>query len=265
RSWGYEEPSGRGEWEGGPSGGRYDTDDSYFRGGYTGAGYGYREPGYGGPYYGREPAYGGGYTSYYGRERGYGAGGYAGDYIREGGPGAFGGGGYYGGGYYGREPYYGGYGGTYGAGTYGSAGTYGRYGGGTSRETFFGRGPRGYRRSDERIREDINDRLTWHPDIDASDVEVRVENGEVTLSGVVEDRRAKRLAADIADEVAGVEDVHNQLKVRHGFLAGVTGEKADEREVSRPAEREGTEASARRATKPGATGRATSETSRRGA
>jgi osmotically-inducible protein OsmY len=32
----------------------------------------------------------------------------------------------------------------------------------------------------------------------ASDIDVRVENCEVTLSGVVEDRRAKRLAEGIA-------------------------------------------------------------------
>jgi hypothetical protein len=264
RSWGYEEPYGRGEWEGGPYGGRYATDEPYFRGGYTGAGYRYRDPGYGGAYYGREPAYGGGYTSYYGRESGrgagYGVGSYAGDYIREGGPGA------YGGGYFGREPYdrydrdrfdrenYGWYGGGYGGGTYGRGSVYaGGWGREAGRESYFGRGPRGYRRSDERIREEINDRLTWHPDVDASDIEVRVEAGEVTLTGVVEDRRAKRLAADIADDVFGVQDVHNELKVRHGFLAGLTGEKAEEQEVSRAAEREGTEATTRRGTRTGAT------------
>jgi hypothetical protein len=103
-----------------------------------------------------------------------------------------------------------------------------------------GRGPKGYRRSDDRIREDVNDRLTAHPDIDASEIEVRVQSGEVTLTGVVEDRRTKRMAEDAIEDVTGVDDVHNQLKVRHGFLAGLTGEKADEREVSRAAVREGT-------------------------
>jgi hypothetical protein len=94
---------------------------------------------------------------------------------------------------------------------------------------------------------------------------VLVENGEVTLSGVVEDRRAKRLAADIAEDVLGVTDIHNQLKVRHGFLAGLTGEKAEEeREVSRTAEREGAEATARRGPRtsgtPGTTAGTTSAT-----
>ena len=125
---------------------------------------------------------------------------------------------------------------------------YGRYGS-TDRDSYrdrhYGRGPRGYRRSDARVEEDINDRLTWHPSIDASEIVVAVENGEVTLSGVVEDRRAKRLAEDIAEDVFGVHDVHNQLKIRHGFLAGLTGEKAEEREVTPNVEREGSETARR--------------------
>jgi len=76
-----------------------------------------------------------------------------------------------------------------------------------------GRGPRNYRRSDERIREDINEELTRHPGIDATDIDVRVEDGEVTLSGMVDDRRAKRLAEDIAEQCSGVEDVHNELRI----------------------------------------------------
>jgi BON domain len=78
-----------------------------------------------------------------------------------------------------------------------------------------GRGPRGYTRSDERIQEDINERLTRHPMIDATDVEVSVQNGEVTLRGYVDDRSAKRLAEDIADTVFGVKDVNNQLRLKH--------------------------------------------------
>ncbi|HEX8178809.1 MAG TPA: BON domain-containing protein [Pyrinomonadaceae bacterium] len=76
-----------------------------------------------------------------------------------------------------------------------------------------GRGPRGYRRSDERIREDINDRLTDHPYIDASDLDVEVNAGEVTLTGAVESRQAKRLAEDIAETVSGVTNVENRLRV----------------------------------------------------
>ena len=76
-----------------------------------------------------------------------------------------------------------------------------------------GKGPKGYQRSDERIREDVCVRLTDHPDIDASEIEVRVDGGEVTLSGSVDERRVKRLAEDTACSVSGVRDVHNQLRI----------------------------------------------------
>ncbi len=76
------------------------------------------------------------------------------------------------------------------------------------------RGPRGYKRSDARIQEDICDRLWDQWDIDATDIEVRVQGGEVTLEGVVENRWAKRHAESIADSVSGVHDVHNQLRTK---------------------------------------------------
>lgn len=76
-----------------------------------------------------------------------------------------------------------------------------------------GRGPRGYQRSDERIREDVCDALCEHGYIDASDIEVTVANGEVTLLGVVRERAEKRLAEDTVEEVSGVREVHNQLRV----------------------------------------------------
>jgi osmotically-inducible protein OsmY len=76
-----------------------------------------------------------------------------------------------------------------------------------------GKGPKGYRRSDERIQEDINDQLTHHGDIDATEITVKVTSGVVTLSGTVEDRNAKRMAEDLAESVSGVQEVQNQLKV----------------------------------------------------
>jgi hypothetical protein len=81
------------------------------------------------------------------------------------------------------------------------------------RGTNAGRGPRGYQRSDERIREDINDRLTDDAYVDATDIEVSVNNSMVTLTGRVDSREEKRRAEDIADSVSGVTDVSNQLRV----------------------------------------------------
>ncbi len=79
---------------------------------------------------------------------------------------------------------------------------------------FAGRGPRGYHRSDDRIREEVCEILTRHGDIDAGDVEVQVKNGEVTLTGNVDDRYQKRLAEDVVEQVSGVHDVHNQIRVQ---------------------------------------------------
>ena len=77
-----------------------------------------------------------------------------------------------------------------------------------------GRGPKGYRRSDERIKEDVNDRLSDDYYIDASDVEVAVENSEVTLTGTVKSRTDKRRVEDIAESVSGVTNVENRLRVK---------------------------------------------------
>lgn len=77
-----------------------------------------------------------------------------------------------------------------------------------------GRGPRGYTRSDDRIRDDLNDRLTEDPYVDATDITVSVTSGEVTLDGTVDHRKAKRRAEDLADSVSGVRHVQNNLRVR---------------------------------------------------
>jgi len=81
-------------------------------------------------------------------------------------------------------------------------------------QSFRGRGPRGYKRSDERIREDVCDRLTEDHDLDASDIDVKVEGCEVTLEGTVDERRSKWLAEEIAARCSGVTEVHNHLRVK---------------------------------------------------
>lgn len=79
---------------------------------------------------------------------------------------------------------------------------------------FAGRGPKGYQRSDERLRDEVSDRLMEHDQLDASDIEVQVKDGEVMLTGTVADRWMKRLAEDVAEQVMGVRDVMNQIRVR---------------------------------------------------
>jgi hypothetical protein len=100
---------------------------------------------------------------------------------------------------------------------------------GRTRGRFTGRGPKNYTRSDERIREDVSDRLEQHGEIDAGEVLVIVEAAEVTLEGTVPDRQTKRLAEDVAEDTPGVKQVHNRLRVqgsgdeRQRQLSGSTG------------------------------------------
>lgn len=86
-----------------------------------------------------------------------------------------------------------------------------------------GRGPKGYKRSDDRIREDVSDRLTEDAYIDASEITVRVSNGEVTLEGTADTRMARRRAEDIAESISGVSHVQNNIRVKQGQDAGVSG------------------------------------------
>jgi len=84
-----------------------------------------------------------------------------------------------------------------------------------------GRGPKGYRRSDDRIREDVNDRLS-EGYLDATEVEVSVSSGEVVLSGTVDSRADKRRAEAIAENVSGVTNVENRIRVRDRQQSGST-------------------------------------------
>ncbi len=86
-----------------------------------------------------------------------------------------------------------------------------------------GRGPKGYQRSDERILEDVNDRLTEDPHIDASEIDVSVSGREVTLNGTVNSRFEKRHAEDLAESVSGVTHVQNNLRIQQYADAGMGG------------------------------------------
>ena len=89
----------------------------------------------------------------------------------------------------------------------------GRVPSGQLQPTYRGRGPANYRRSDERLRDDVCERLTDAADVDATDIDVEVEEGVVLLSGRIDSRRAKRRAEDIAADANGVDDVINRLTV----------------------------------------------------
>lgn len=119
----------------------------------------------------------------------------------------------------GRDP-----GGAYGGPYRGGRATGGgATGAGTTGGDHRGRGPRGYRRSDARILEEVNDRLTDDPRVDASEIQADVKDGEVTLTGIVDGRDARRRAEDVAEAVSGVTYVMNNLRVRQPGGSGVVG------------------------------------------
>ncbi|HEX6184469.1 MAG TPA: BON domain-containing protein, partial [Pyrinomonadaceae bacterium] len=99
---------------------------------------------------------------------------------------------------------------------------------------FRGRGPRNYRRSDERVREEVCDRLTDNEWLDASEVEVNVAAGEVFLTGAVDSRYAKRIAESIAESVTGVTNVQNNLRV-HNYQTAEPGATTETTVVAPPA------------------------------
>ncbi|GAA5234920.1 BON domain-containing protein [Verticiella sediminum] len=80
--------------------------------------------------------------------------------------------------------------------------------------------PKGYERSDERIREDVCEHLSRAYRLDVSDVSVAVADGVVTLDGTVPVRGMKHAIEDIADDCVGVKDVENRIKVRRSSGPG---------------------------------------------
>jgi hypothetical protein len=92
-------------------------------------------------------------------------------------------------------------------------------------ESHRGRGPKNYTRSDARITEDLCERLSDADDIDAADIEVRVNNGVATLSGTVSERWMKHRAEDLAEACGGVKDVDNKIRVGTESRSDVQGQR----------------------------------------
>jgi osmotically-inducible protein OsmY len=124
------------------------------------------------------------------------------------------------GGIAGQQQGYGGMGSQQGSGSmgnqqgYGGMGSQQGYGMGGQQGEHRGRGPKNYNRSDERIREDVCDRLCDESNVDASEIEIQVAKGEVTLSGSVSSRDQRRAAEDCVENISGVKHVQNNLRVQ---------------------------------------------------
>jgi hypothetical protein len=179
----------------GPGGGQGQWGQGYGQSGYGGSGQG----GYGGRFGQGNFGQGGYGQGGYGQGgSGYGQGGY--------GQGSFGQGSY-GQGSYGQNPSGQG---SFGQGAYGGQEWGSSHGSGGQRH---GRGPKGYKRSDERLKEDISERLMQSYQIDAAEVSVEVQNGKVTLDGSVPERRMKHMIEDLVDDCPGVQDIDNRVRV----------------------------------------------------
>ncbi len=94
-----------------------------------------------------------------------------------------------------------------------------------------GRAPRGYRRSSERILADLCDGLmrSW---VDAEDVDIRVRDGVVLLSGVVRSADERHATEALARDVLGVKEVINDIRVHRD--EGITAPPAPRRPVQYP-------------------------------
>lgn len=78
---------------------------------------------------------------------------------------------------------------------------------------FEGMGPKGYVRSDERIFEEICETFTHDSWLDATDLVVEVQDGEVILHGKVNSKFEKRLAIELVEPISGVKNVENRIRI----------------------------------------------------
>lgn len=79
-----------------------------------------------------------------------------------------------------------------------------------------GKGPKDYRRSEDRIREDVCDRLTDDDMLDATNIHIEVKGDEVILTGTVNNREQKRRAEDLVESISGVRDIENRIRINRG-------------------------------------------------
>lgn len=80
-------------------------------------------------------------------------------------------------------------------------------------EKHYGKGPRAWL-TPERIKERVSEALYFSPEVDASDIDIEIEEGCVVLRGIVDDRKQKKAAERRIENIPGVDDVRNELRIR---------------------------------------------------
>ncbi|MGE0207461.1 MAG: BON domain-containing protein [Candidatus Babeliales bacterium] len=75
----------------------------------------------------------------------------------------------------------------------------------------YGKGPKGYKRSDENLYQDICEALALNSSIDASQIEVEVKGSCAYLKGKVQNRTIKKMVEAEIENISGLIDVQNLL------------------------------------------------------
>jgi BON domain len=83
-----------------------------------------------------------------------------------------------------------------------------------------GKGPKGYERSDDRLKEMISERLSDDPNIDASEITIAVSGGVVKLTGTIDSRAEKYQVEELIERCGGVKDIDNQLRTQSRQSSG---------------------------------------------
>jgi osmotically-inducible protein OsmY len=77
-------------------------------------------------------------------------------------------------------------------------------------------------KSDADIKRDVEAELKWDPQIDETDIALKVNGGAVTLSGYARNYLERHQAEQTAKRVAGVAAVANDIQVRLSHIAKTT-------------------------------------------
>jgi osmotically-inducible protein OsmY len=71
--------------------------------------------------------------------------------------------------------------------------------------------------SDDLLYDRVNRRLITDPDLGARQLQVKVEQGVVTVSGLVESEKMQKKVEKVVKKVKGVKKIVNETKVRVGL------------------------------------------------
>ena len=71
--------------------------------------------------------------------------------------------------------------------------------------------------SDDDLYDLVNRKLITDPDLGARQLQVKVEQGVVTVAGFVESEKMQKKVERVVRKVKGVKDVVNQTKIREGL------------------------------------------------